>query len=83
VQQLHAGQPSRRAELVPGKAVTVEEGLEFVVFAKESVKHGLRSEGRSHRQVAAGQPLRQRHEIRLHPFLVASEQWEGERPREP
>jgi len=73
VQQLHAGQPSRRAELVPGKAVTVEEGLEFVVFAEESVEHGLRCEGRSHGEVAAREPLRQCHEIRLHSLVVAGE----------
>jgi len=45
----------------------------ILVFAKESIEHCLRREGRRHRQVAPRQPFRQRYEIRLHPLVLARE----------
>ena len=71
LQNLKAGQTGGGPELISGKAVAVKEGLELAVFAEEGVEHGLRCEGRRHRQVATRQPFCQRHEIRLHPFVLA------------
>ena len=81
MQHLQTGQRGRRAELVAGKAVAVEEGLELVVFAEEGIEDGLRGQRGGHRQVAAGQPFGQRHEIRLHALVVAGE--EGEQRASP
>ena len=63
-----------RAELVAGKAVAVEEGLELLVFAEEGVEDRLRGEGGRHRQVAAGQALGQGQEVGLHALVMAGEE---------
>src|SRR5881392_2597400 len=48
----------------------VKKRFELVVSSEKSVKDFLSRERCRHRQVTAGEPFCQRHEIRLHAFFV-------------
>jgi hypothetical protein len=65
LQNFQAGQRRRRAKLVAGVTVAVEESFELVIFAEEGVEDFLRGQRRRHRQITAGQTLRQTQKIRL------------------
>src|SRR5689334_6711948 len=55
----------------------MEEGLAFRWFAEEGVEDFLSRECRGQREITAGDPLGDAHQIRLHVFVFAGEHLAG------
>src|SRR6266545_3901397 len=70
---VQVGQRHGAAQRVARIAVTVEEGLELLVAAEERPVDTLGRQRGSKGQIAAGHPLADRHEVRLHALVLAGE----------
>src|SRR5439155_4208566 len=61
------------AQRVARITVPVEEGLELLVPTEERPVNALGGQRGGQRQIAAGQPLADRHEVRLYALVLAGE----------
>ena len=77
LEQVQAGQGGGSAKLIGGKAVAMEEGLEFVITAEKGVKDPLGGQCRGHGKITAGHPFGHSHQIRLDGFPVAGKDRAG------
>src|SRR5213593_808231 len=70
---VQVGQRHGAAQRVARIAVTVEESLELLVAAEERPVDTLGRQRGGKGQIAAGHPLADRHEVRLHALVLAGE----------
>ena len=73
MKQVEAGKGGSAGERVAGKGMAVEKCLQLAVFTEKGIVDLLGGHGCCQRQIAAGDPLGERHDVRGHPFMVAGE----------